>query len=96
MTSPVACAKKNGGSISEKDDTMSLKPKSVTCQCGHTFTTNRDRSWCVRCANAVYYHEKDKNKTKLNNMYVTGIIVAVITFLTYVFMELIATPLLSL
>jgi hypothetical protein len=29
-------------------------------------------------------------------MYVTGVIVAVISFLTYVFMELIATPLLSL
>ena len=79
-----------------KDVTMSLKPKSVTCQCGHTFTSNRDRSWCEQCANAVYYHEKDKNKYKLNNMYVTGVIVAVITFLTYVFMELIATPLLSL
>jgi uncharacterized paraquat-inducible protein A len=79
-----------------KDVTMSLKPKQVTCQCGHTFTSNRDRSWCERCANAVYYHEKDKNKAKLNNMYVTGVIVAVISFLTYVFMELIATPLLSL
>jgi len=29
-------------------------------------------------------------------MYITGVIVAVITFLTYVFMELIAQPLLSL
>ena len=75
---------------------MSLKPKQVTCQCGHTFTSSRDRSWCERCANAVYYHAKDKNKARLNNMYVTGVIVAVISFLTYVFMELIATPLLSL
>ena len=75
---------------------MSLKPKTVTCDCGHTFTSTRDRSWCERCANAVYYHEKDKNKYKLNNIYITGVIVAVITFLTYVFMELIATPLLSL
>ena len=75
---------------------MSLKPKAVTCQCGHTLTSNRDRIWCDRCAHAVYYHEKDKNKYKHSNMYITGVIVAVITFLTYVFMELIAKPLLTL
>jgi uncharacterized paraquat-inducible protein A len=82
--------------ITEEDVTMSLKPKQISCQCGHTFTSSRDRSWCEKCASAVYYHAKDKNKAKLNNMYVTGVIVAVITFLTYVFMELIANPLLTL
>ena len=75
---------------------MSLKPKQVSCQCGHTFISNRNRSWCERCANAVYYYEKDKNKSKINNWYITGVIVAVMSFLTYVFMELIATPLMSL
>jgi hypothetical protein len=93
---PAAPNKKTDDSYQVKDVIMSLKPKQVTCQCGHTFTSSRDRSWCERCANAVYYHAKDKNKAKLNNMYVTGVIVAVISFLTYVFMELIATPLLSL
>ena len=94
----ISCSpeKKTDDSYQVKDVIMSLKPKQVTCQCGHTFTSSRDRSWCERCANAVYYHAKDKNKAKLNNMYVTGVIVAVISFLTYVFMELIATPLLSL
>ena len=75
---------------------MPLKPKQVACQCGHTFISDRDRSWCEKCANAVYYHKKDRNKFKLNNMYITGVIVAVITFLTYIFMELIAHPLLTL
>ncbi len=75
---------------------MPLKPKQVTCQCGNTFVSSRDRIWCEKCADAVYYHDKDKNKTKLNNIYVTGVIVAVVGFLTYVFMELIAHPLLIL
>ena len=65
-------------------------------KCGHSFISDRDRSWCEKCANAVYYHKKDRNKFKLNNMYITGVIVAVITFLTYIFMELIAHPLLTL
>ena len=74
---------------------MSLTPKTVTCRCGHSFTTDRDRSWCEKCCEAVYYNKKDQNKHRLNSMYVVGIILAVVTFLTYVFMELIASPLLS-
>jgi hypothetical protein len=75
---------------------MSLKPKLVTCDCGHRFTSDRDRIWCERCANAVYYHEKDKNKFKQYNIYVVGAFVAVVTFLTYIFIELIATPIMTL
>lgn len=74
---------------------MTLTPKQVTCRCGHSFTTSRDRSWCEKCCDAVYYHEKDKNKHRLHGIYVVGIILAVVTFLTYVFIELIATPFLS-
>lgn len=74
---------------------MTLPTKQVTCRCGHSFTTSRDRSWCEKCCEAVYYHDKDKNKHRNNTYYVAGIILAVVFFLTYVFMELIATPLLS-
>lgn len=74
---------------------MKLTPKTVTCRCGHSFTAERDRTWCEKCCDAVYYHEKDKNKFRFSNMYVVGIIVAVMTFLTYIFIELIATPFLS-
>jgi len=74
---------------------MSLAPKEVTCRCGHSFITDRERSWCEKCCDAVYYHEKEKNRHRNNSMYIVGIIIAVVTFLTYVFMELIASPLLS-
>ncbi|BBO80095.1 hypothetical protein [Desulfosarcina ovata] len=74
---------------------MALAPKTVTCRCGHTFTATRHRNWCEKCCEAVYYHEKDRNRHRVNSIYVVGIILAVVTFLTYVFMELIASPLLS-
>lgn len=74
---------------------MKLAPKTVTCRCGHSFTAVRNRSWCEKCCEAVYYNEKDQNKHRLNSVYVVGIILAVVTFLTYVFVELIASPLLS-
>ena len=44
---------------------MALKPKQVTCRCGHSFITDRNRSWCEKCCEAVYYHEKDKNKHRI-------------------------------
>ncbi len=74
---------------------MRLKPKTVVCECGHSFMSDRDRAWCEKCCNAVYYHEKDCNKYKRHNYYIISMILAVITFLTYIFLELIATPLLS-
>lgn len=79
----------------EKGTMTSLAPKTVTCRCGHSFTTDRNRSWCEKCCDAVYYHEKDKNKFRNQQIYVVGIILAVITFLTFVFIELIANPFLS-
>ena len=72
-----------------------LSPKRVTCRCGHTFTVDRHRNWCEKCCEAVYYNAKDSKLHRINNIYVIGIILAVITFLTYVFIELIATPILS-
>jgi len=74
---------------------MSLEPKQITCRCGHSFTIDRHRSWCEKCCDAVYYHEKDRNKYRNNNIYVIGLILAAVTFLTYVFIELIASPFLS-
>jgi hypothetical protein len=74
---------------------MALRPKTLTCRCGHTFSTDRYRTWCQKCCAAVYYDKKDRNKFRFDNMYVVGIILAVVTFLTYVFVELIASPLLS-
>jgi predicted nucleic acid-binding Zn ribbon protein len=80
----------------ELDDMATiLTPKTVTCRCGHSFTADRHRNWCQKCCEAVYYNEKDNRRHRFNNMYVIGIIVAVMTFLTYVFIELIATPILS-
>ncbi|GAB6905519.1 hypothetical protein DESC_290026 [Desulfosarcina cetonica] len=74
---------------------MALEPKTAICRCGHTMTLTRHRTWCEKCCEAVYYHEKDKNRHRINSIYVVGVILAAITFLTYIFMEMIAVPLLS-
>ena len=72
-----------------------LTPKEVQCDCGHTFTIDRRRLWCAKCANPVYYDASEKQHHKRSTIYVYAVILAVITFLTYIFIELIATPFLT-
>lgn len=73
---------------------MALEAKQVSCQCGHSFTTEKEKTWCEKCARAVFYHEKDQRRNTLNQYYAVAMAAIVITFLTYLFIEMIATPLL--
>ena len=69
-------------------------PITKTCACGNPITVDRHRTWCEKCGQPVYYNAKDQNHHKLNTIYVGAMIVLVLGFLTYVFIELIAEPLL--
>ena len=73
-----------------------LVPKTVTCQCGHTFESNRPRAWCEKCCHPVFYNEKDQRKHKISNYYMYTMIITAIMFVSYSFIEMIAKPLLSL
>lgn len=74
---------------------MNLEPKQVICACGHTFTTKREKSWCEKCCRPVFYYEKDKKLDTINSLYFITMIGGALVFLVYLFVELIATPLLS-
>lgn len=73
----------------------SLPPKEVICQCGHSFTSEQHSNWCSKCGRQVFYDPKDQRKSKINNIYFTGLIVMVVLFLTYFFIEMILTPVLT-
>ena len=73
---------------------MSLEAKQLTCQCGNSFIADKEKSWCQKCARPVYYHTKDQNRHKWNQIYVVAMAALAITFLTYLFIEMIAEPLL--
>ena len=68
-------------------------PKEVVCPCGNTLTLDRHRTWCEKCGKAVYYEVQDQRRHKFNSLYITGLILLVFGFLTYVFIELIVRPL---
>ena len=69
-------------------------PKKVTCRCGNTLTLDRYRTWCEKCGQAVYYNAKNQRRHKLNTIYISALILSVFGFLAYIFVELIAKPLL--
>ncbi len=69
--------------------------KTKTCQCGHTLTVDRKRIWCEKCGQPVYYHDKEQKQHRMNHVYVIGVIAVMGVMLTYLFMEMVATPLMS-
>ena len=74
---------------------MSLEAKELTCQCGHSFIAEKEKTWCEKCARPVFYHKKDQRRNTLNQYYAVAMAAIVITFLTYLFIEMIASPLLQ-
>lgn len=74
---------------------MALPPKQLTCECGHTFKTEREKSWCEKCCRPVFYDVKDKKLHTINTLYLMTMMGGVLIFLVYLFIELIASPLLS-
>lgn len=74
----------------------SLAPKQVKCQCGHAFESAKPKAWCEKCCRPVFYNEKDQRNHKLSSYYMFTVMAAALMFVTYLFVEMIAGPLLSL
>jgi len=72
-----------------------LPPKEVTCRCGNSFTSQQHSNWCNKCGKQVFYDPKDQRKGDISKLYLTVLMVLVIGFLTYFFIEMILTPVLS-
>lgn len=69
-----------------------LPPKPVQCMCGRETVLEQESDWCMGCARKIFYEEKDQRRHKFHNLYIYGVMIAVITFLAYVFLELIVRP----
>jgi len=75
---------------------LALAPKMVECQCGNTFEATQHKTWCQKCCRPVFYHEKDQRRYKMNNIYMVGVMAMVMMFIAYIFIEMIAAPLMSM
>ena len=75
---------------------MGLPDKKLTCDhCGHTVVSNRERYWCDKCGRPVFYDDKGRRRNKWTNLVVIFGFAGVCWFITYIFIEMIADPLLK-
>ncbi|MFY9943864.1 MAG: hypothetical protein WAK57_16935 [Desulfobacterales bacterium] len=74
---------------------MSLPPKELRCRCGNTFVTDKKKTWCTQCMQPVFYDPKEQRANRLSNWYFFVTVILVVGFLSYIFIELIMVPFLT-
>ena len=74
---------------------MPLTPKDVQCRCGHTSTLQSPKLLCIKCGKYVFYDATEKRRHMTNTIYVLTMLALAAGFVTYMFIEMIASPLLK-
>ena len=69
---------------------MDPTAKEVACKCGNVVTVEGERTWCRKCGQAVYTDPKKQKRHRLNSLYLTVLFIGTISFLVYVYLELVA------
>lgn len=72
-----------------------LPPKEIVCECGNAITSQQRSNWCQKCGKQVFYEARDKLKSRINRIYITVLMVMVIGLVSYFFIEMILTPVLT-
>jgi hypothetical protein len=65
---------------------------TLTCDCGHSFASEKERAYCDKCGRKVFLDPVEGRKYKFNNYYMGTLIVAVIAFIAFIFIEIVAIP----
>ncbi len=74
---------------------MSSGQKTLTCSCGHAIASDKSKSWCEKCGQPVFTDPKEKRMHSINSFCTYAVLLFVICFLTYIFLEFIAAPVLQ-
>ena len=74
---------------------MRLPPKEIVCKCGHASIIESKKLLCVKCGKYIFYDPQEKRRYQIKSTYVVVMFALALGFLTYVFIEMIATPLLG-
>ncbi len=67
-----------------------MDAKEITCKCGNVVVVDGERNWCRKCGDPVYADPKRQKRHRLNSLYLTVLFIGSITFLVYVYLELVA------
>ena len=74
---------------------MHQPPKEVVCKCGHVSTLETNKLLCIKCGKYVFYDSQEKRRHHAKTIYAVVMLALGLGFVTYLFIEMIVTPLLS-
>ena len=69
---------------------MDSNAKEVACKSGNVVLVEGERSWCRKCGQPVYADPKRQKRHRWNSLYLTVLFIGTITFLVYIYLELVA------
>ncbi len=69
---------------------MESNAMQVECKCGNVVEVDGERSWCRKCGQPVYADPKRQKRHRWNSLYLTVLFIGTITFLVYIYLELVA------
>ena len=73
---------------------MRLPSKEVVCQCGHVSVLETKKLLCIKCGKYVFYNPQEKRRHQAKTIYAVVMLALGLGFITYLFLEMIVTPLL--
>jgi len=74
---------------------MHHPPKEVVCKCGHVSTLETNKLMCIKCGKYIFYDSQEKRRHHAKTIYAIVMLALGLGFITYLFIEMIVTPLLS-
>jgi hypothetical protein len=74
---------------------MRLPPKDVVCKCGHVSSLETHKLLCIKCGKYVFYNSQEKHRHHAKTIYAVVMLALGLGFITYLFIEMIVTPLLN-
>jgi hypothetical protein len=72
---------------------MPLPSKEVQCSCGHVTNLQLRKLRCIKCGDFIFYDEQEKRRHRNAQIYAVAMLAGAIGILTYLFVEMIVTPL---
>jgi len=75
---------------------MDVQSREISCQCGHTYETDRTVNWCPKCGQKIFETEKERKANKLNNVYIYAMIGMVMATVAFFVFKLIIIPALEM
>jgi hypothetical protein len=67
----------------------------LQCDCGHSFSSEKEKAYCGKCGRKVFLDPVEGRRNRFNNYYMGTMIVAVIAFIAFIFVEIVAVPILK-